>query len=217
VPILREFGSPLIGIIGNMTSTLARQCDVVLDATVNCEADPNNLAPTSSTTLAMALGDALAIALMQAKRFTAEDFAKYHPGGQLGRNMRLRVADVMHGGNKVAWVSPETSLRQVVIEMTQHSLGAALVIDSSHKLLGLITDGDLRRTLIAHDDIRQLRAADFMTANPLTVSTETLLKDALRVMEDRPSQISVLPVVEERNQLCSGLIRIHDIYLPTLG
>lgn len=213
VPTLREFASPLIGIIGNITSPLARQVDILLDASVKREADPHNLAPTSSTVVAMALGDALAVTLMQARNFTPEDFARYHPGGQLGRNLRLRVAEAMHKGNAVAWVAPTDPLKQVVIAMTTHPLGAACVVEKQTKLIGLITDGDLRRALQTHDDIRTLTAADIMTTKPVTIPPEALLQDALLLMENRPSQISVLPVVDPVGGDCLGLIRLHDIYL----
>ncbi len=211
IPTLRQFRTPLIGILGNLTSPLARQVDVVLDARVAREADPLNLAPTSSTTVALALGDALAAALMQVRRFSDEDFARYHPSGQLGRNVLLHVADVMHAGEDVAWVSPADSLRKVVIAMSRHPLGAACVVNEGMELAGIITDGDLRRALQAHDDIRPLSAADIMTAHPISVSPSAALKDAAHIMEDRPSQISVLPVIDEGLH-CVGLLRIHDIY-----
>jgi arabinose-5-phosphate isomerase len=149
---------------------------------------------------------------MYARGFTSEDFARYHPGGQLGRNLHLRVEDVMHRGEKVAWVAADDSLKEVVISMTQRPLGAACVVDEQYGLLGLITDGDLRRALLKHDDIRFLHARDIMTARPVTVRVSASLREALRLMEDRPSQISVLPVTDEAGHSCVGLIRIHDIY-----
>ncbi len=213
VPILRRFESPLIGIIGNKHSPLAEQVDIWLDASVSSEADPYNLAPTSSSTVAMALGDALAVVLMHARNFTPEDFARYHPGGQLGRSLLLRVRDVMHRGDVVAWVKQDAPLKHVVIAMTDHPLGAACVVDDSHGLEGLITDGDLRRALQIHDDIRALRARDVMTVKPITVKASATLKEALHLMEDRPRQISVLPVVDDIDGItCVGLVRIHDIY-----
>jgi arabinose-5-phosphate isomerase len=216
IPVLRQFQSPLIAIVGNLNSPMAKQADVVLDARVDREADPLNLAPTCSTTVALALGDALAVALMMARRFTDQDFARYHPAGQLGRNLWLKVADVMHENNAVAWVKPETPLRQVIIAMSQRPLVAACVVDDEFQLLGIITDGDLRRALLAHEDIRLLHAADCMMRQPTTINPEASLRDATRLMEDRPSQISVLPVVDLRSRRCLGLIRIHDIYQPEL-
>lgn len=216
IPVLRRFRSPLIALVGNLNSPLAREADVVLDARVDREADTLNLAPTCSTTAALALGDALAVALMHARNFTKDDFARYHPAGQLGRNLWLTVADVMHRGEAVAWVGPETPLRQVIIAMTERPLGAACVVDEAGNLLGLITDGDLRRALITRQDIRGVKAAEIMTARPTTITPGASLKEAAQLMEDRPSQISVLPVVEPSSRRCLGLIRIHDIYQPEL-
>jgi arabinose-5-phosphate isomerase len=215
VPILRNLESATIGILGNLVSPLAREVNVVLDARVEREADPWDLAPTSSTTVALAIGDALAVALMAARRFTPSDFARFHPAGQLGRSLRLRVADVMHTGDQVAWAAANDPLKQVVILMTRHPLGAACVIDEQKQLLGLITDGDLRRALQTHEDIRGLYAADVMTANPIRISPEANLKQAANLMENRPSQISVLPVVETDGR-CKGLVRVHDIYQSSL-
>jgi arabinose-5-phosphate isomerase len=216
IPILRQFRSPLIAIVGNLNAPMAKKADIVLDAQVDREADPLNLAPTASTTVALALGDALAVALMQARQFTDKDFARYHPAGQLGRNLWLKVADVMHQDEAVAWVQPETPLRQVIIAMSQHSLGAACVVDQDRLLLGIITDGDLRRVLLTHEDIRGLQAVQGMTRQPTTISPQASLKEATRLMEDRSSQISVLPVVDPLSQRCLGLLRIHDIYQPEL-
>jgi arabinose-5-phosphate isomerase len=216
IPVLRQFRSPLIVIVGNLNSPMAKQADVVLDARVDREADPLNLAPTCSTIVALALGDALAVALMMARRFTDKDFARYHPAGQLGRSLWLKVADVMHHNEAVAWVKPETPLRQVIIAMSQRPLGAACVVDEEYQLLGIITDGDLRRALLTHEDIRMLQASDCMMRQPITISPEASLRDATRLMEDRPSQISVLPVVDSGSRRCLGLIRIHDMYQPEL-
>jgi arabinose-5-phosphate isomerase len=214
VPTLRQFRSPLIGILGSTASPLARHMDVLLDATVEREADPNNLAPTASAVTAIALGHALAIALMCARNFTPEEFGRFHPGGQLGRNLKLQVRDAMHTGDAVAFVEPSTSLREVIIQMTHRALGAACVISPGGLLAGLLTDGDLRRTLTTHHDIRPLTAADAMTANPITIGPDATLGQALELMERRRSQISVLPVVDQ-NGLALGLLRIHDIYLGT--
>ena len=211
IPVLRKLDAFLIGILGNVQSPLASQMDATLDARVTCEADPLNLTPTSSTTVALAIGDALAIALMRARSFSDADFARYHPGGQLGRNLHLTVEDVMHGGDEVAWVRPDESLRHVVIEMTHHPLGAACCVDEQRGLLGLITDGDVRRALQQHEDIRPLKCADVMTRNPATIPPSASLRVAVERMENRPSQISVLPVVDGQGR-CLGLIRLHDVY-----
>jgi arabinose-5-phosphate isomerase len=215
-PFLRDLPSRRIGILGNPKSPLAAAMDVVLDASVEREADPDNLAPTASATVALVLGHALTVALMRARNFTVDDFGRYHPGGHLGRSLRLIVSDVLHGRQEVAWAWPEDSLKKVVIAMSHYPLGAACVADSAGKLIGLITDGDLRRALESHDDIRGLAAADVMTANPVTIAPQARLLDALRLMEDRPSQISVLPVIDPENGECLGLLRVHDIYRADL-
>jgi arabinose-5-phosphate isomerase len=212
VPVLRQVQSPLIGIIGDANSPLARDVDVLLDASVIREADPENPVPTASTAVAMALGDALAVALMHARNFTADDFGRNHPGGQLGRNLRLQVKTAMHCGEEVAWAHRDDSLKAVVIAMTRRPVGAACVVGEDGRLEGIITDGDLRRALEDYDDIRGLRAADVMTGPPVVVSPEARLADALALMENRPRQISVLPVVEPASGRCLGLLRLHDIY-----
>ncbi|MGD0500736.1 MAG: KpsF/GutQ family sugar-phosphate isomerase [Bryobacteraceae bacterium] len=211
-PLLREFRSPLIGILGDGASPLAAQVDVLLDAAVEREADPNNLVPTASAVTALALGDALAIALMCARNFTPEEFGRFHPGGQLGRNLKLSVREAMHGGDEAAFVGPEVSLKEVIVAMTRRPLGAACVVDERGALAGLITDGDLRRALTAYDDIRGLRAQDVMTRAPVAIAPEATLGEALERMERRSSQISALPVVSAEGRAL-GLIRLHDIYL----
>jgi arabinose-5-phosphate isomerase len=216
IPFLRDLPSPRIGILGNPKSPIAAAMDVVLDASVEREADRDNLAPTASATVALVLGHALTVALMRARNFSVDDFGRYHPGGHLGRSLRLIVSDVLHGRDEVAWAWPEDSLKKVVIAMSRYPLGAACVADSAGRLIGLITDGDLRRALEAHDDIRGLSAADVMTANPVTIGPQARLLDALRLMEDRPSQISVLPVIDPSNGQCLGLLRVHDIYRADL-
>ncbi|HEX5432050.1 MAG TPA: KpsF/GutQ family sugar-phosphate isomerase [Bryobacteraceae bacterium] len=214
---MRELGSPLIGILGNGASPLAASMDVVLDASVQREADPGGFTPTASAAVALALGHALAIALMEARGFSAEDFSRVHAGGQLGRSLRVKVKDVMHTGTDVAWVAPADSLKRVVIEMSRRPLGAACVVSPDGALLGLITDGDVRRALERHDDIRALRVDQAMTGSPVAIGPEALVHDALRLMEDRPSQISVLPVVEAPGRRCLGLVRLHDLYQRGAG
>ncbi|MEE8335898.1 MAG: KpsF/GutQ family sugar-phosphate isomerase [Candidatus Neomarinimicrobiota bacterium] len=211
IPILKDFNSPLIGIIGNMNSPLVRLVDIVLDASVKNEADPLGVVPTSSTTLTLAIGDALAGVLMTHRKFNHEDFARIHPGGDLGRKLRLTVKNVMQTVKNVATVLKSDRLRGVVIKMTEKPQGAALVIDRENKLQGIITDGDLRRCLATNGDIDKLTVAEVMTENPVSIPVESLLQGAIALMEDRESQISVLPVVEE-DGACAGLLRLHDIY-----
>jgi arabinose-5-phosphate isomerase len=212
VPKLRDLKSPLIGILGNISSPLAQCMDVVLDASIQAEADPHNLTPSASTSVALALGDALAIALMSARKFMPEDFARNHPGGQIGRNLRLSVLEVMKADDQIAWAAAGDPLKQVIIAMTERPMGAACVVSGDRKLAGLVTDGDLRRALQIHDDIRGLRAADVMNGNPVTIHPGATLHHALQVMENRPSQISVLPVIDPSTGRCLGLLRLHDIY-----
>jgi arabinose-5-phosphate isomerase len=212
---LRERGARFIGILGNTESPLARHMDVVLDVSVTREADRHGFLPTSSSAVALSAGHALAVVLMEERGFGAQDFARLHSGGQLGKNLTLRVGDVMHAGPEVAWVQPEHSLKDAVIALSRHPLGAACVIAQDGSLLGLITDGDIRRAFEAHDDIRELRVDQVMTASPITVAPGVLLNEALRLMEDRPSQISVLPVVDRKR--CIGLLRLHDIYRPAVS
>jgi len=212
LPHIKNRGTPLISIVGNLESTLARRADSVLDASVDQEACPLNLAPTTSTTVALAIGDALAMTLMKVKGITTDDFAVNHPAGRLGKRLTLRVADLMHDGNGTPTVGMESSWIEVVRAISSGGLGAVCVVDEVRRLAGIITDGDLRRAVeqTDHDALSNLTADDFMTRRPTVALPELLAFDALRLMEDRPSQISVLPVVDE-NGACVGLIRLHDI------
>jgi arabinose-5-phosphate isomerase len=216
LPVLRELNSKLIGLLGNTNSPLAEAVDVVLDGSVEREADPLGIVPTSSTTLAMAIGDALAIALMQARGFGKSDFARFHPGGQLGRNLLRRVSDVMHSMDRVAQIHSEMNMREVIIVLTEYPLGGACVVDENGVLKGLITDGDIRRSLKNHDDFLSLKAEEVMTVSPVETYPDVILGEAIRQMEDRPSQLSVLPVVDRETRKSLGLLRIHDAYQPGL-
>lgn len=209
LPALKTRRICLISIVGNTNSTLARQSDVVLDASVDREACPLNLAPTASTTVALALGDAVAMTLMQRKGLTAEDFASNHPAGRLGKRLTLKVANLMHESPNVA---PDANWLEVVKAVSKHSLGAVNVVDENNCLIGIITDGDLRRTIekTEAENLGNLRAEQMMTKNPITAAPEMLAFAALQLMENRSSQISVLPVVDE-NLICIGLLRLHDI------
>ena len=213
IPLLRQFRSPLIGIVGNPQSRLASLVDAVLHAGVAREADPLDLIPTASSTVAVALGDALTAALMSARRFTESDFARLHPGGQLGRSLALSVSDVMQIGNDVPYVAPTNSFGIVVESMTQRPIGAACVVDDAGILIGLITEGDIRRALTRNEAVDQLVATDILTERPVTVSPTATLLDAGRLMQNRSSQLSCLPVVDGVGR-CLGLLRIHDIYQP---
>ncbi len=215
IPILKEFNSPLIGILGNMNSILSNEMDLVLDASVSKEVDPLGIVPTSSTTLTLAIGDALAAVLMANKNFKREDFAKLHPAGDLGRRLKLKVKDIMQPIDKVAVVDSNDDLRNTVIKMTEKPQGAALVLNNEKILMGIITEGDLRRSLANEIDIDNCKANEVMSVNPITIKVDSSLSEVISLMENRESQISVLPVVDQSN-ICLGLIRIHDIYQTQL-
>ena len=215
IPILKEFESPLIGIVGNMNSSIIDDLDIVLDASVDNEADPLGIVPTSSTTLTLSIGDALAGVLMSVKGFNKNDFARYHPSGSLGKRLLLTVENIMQHISNVAVVNMTDKLRKVVIAMTEKPNGAAIVKCKNDEF-GLITDGDLRRCLAEGEDIDLLDAQKIMTTDPVSISSNSSVDNALKLMEDRRSQISVLPVVSEENGECLGLIRLHDIYQTRL-
>jgi arabinose-5-phosphate isomerase len=215
-PILRGRGAKIVGIFGNTTGRLAAKVDAYLDSSVPEEADPLGIVPTASFCVSAALGDALASALMGRRNFSEKDYAQTHPAGQLGRNLTLRVSDVMHPPSKMACVTKETTTKDLVIEMTRFPLGAACVVEEE-RLLGIVTDGDLRRALNESENLLQLSAEKVMTVSPQTIAPETLLGNALKVMEDRKSPISVLPVACPETQNLLGLIRLHDIYTPSGG
>lgn len=208
LPAVKARGARLVSIVGNLESTLARASDVALDSSVDKEACPLNLAPTTSTTVALAIGDALAMTLMQAKNLTAEDFALNHPAGQLGKRLTLRVKDLMHASPNV---SINDSWLAVVKAISRGALGAVNVVGEKGNLIGIVTDGDLRRTIekTAAENLENLTAEQMMTKNPTVAAPEMLAFDALKLMENRPRQINVLPVVE--NEACVGLLRLHDI------
>ena len=209
LPAIRGRDVSVISIVGSPNSTLARQSDVFLDASVDKEACPLNLAPTASTTVALAVGDALSMALMESKGLTPEDFASNHPAGRLGKRLTLKVADLMHPSPTVG---RDAGFFDVIKAISQNALGAVNVVDHGSSLLGIITDGDLRRTIERSqpEKLSELTAESMMTRSPISVSADTLAFDALRLMEDRPSQISVLPVTNSEGT-CIGLLRIHDV------
>lgn len=215
VPYLKQRGVPIIAITGSSNGYIASAADVALDAHVEREACPWDAVPSASTTAALALGDALALVLMQAKGFTISDYALSHPMGQLGRNLTLRVSDVMAKGDAIPRIAPSASLREAIIEISRKGLGCVCVLNSGGTLCGIITDGDVRRSLERFEDIRPITAADMMTPNPITIHPEALLGEALATMERRERQIGVLPVVGPAGE-CLGVIRIHDIVRSTL-
>ncbi|NBL64863.1 KpsF/GutQ family sugar-phosphate isomerase [Flavobacterium sp. NST-5] len=205
VPLLKRFGNKLIAITGNLTSFLAKQSDFVLNAYVETECDPINLAPTNSTTAQLVLGDALAICLMQLRNFKAEDFAKFHPGGALGKKLLLRVADMLDASHKPE-VSPECSVKKAIVEISQKRLGVTAVVENE-KIVGIITDGDIRRMLNNYDNFSNLTASDIMTKNPKSIKSSDMAVEALNLMED--FSITQLIVTEDNKYL--GIIHLHDI------
>ncbi len=210
-PTLKKRKIFTIGIIGRRDSYLGRAVDVFLDASVEQEACGFDIVPTTSTTVALSIGDALAISLMKKRNFQPTDFAAHHPFGQLGRNLRLSVAEVMHGGIEgLPLCTTDTPFRHALIESSAKALGCVCVVDAEMHLMGLITDGDVRRALQSHEDIRELRAADVMTRSPLCATSSMTLQEALQIMEQGERQISVLPVSDEAGR-CIGILRLHDI------
>ena len=206
VPLIRHRGNFLIAFTGNVGSYLAKSADVVLNTTVDKEACPHNLAPTNSTTAQLVMGDALAICLLEQRGFTSEDFARYHPGGALGKQLYLRVDD-LYPHNQKPSVSPTTSIQDSILEITSKRLGATAVVDGGNKLLGIITDGDLRRMLTKDIDFKTATARDVMTKNPLHVSKGDLAVDVLTLM--RKHNITQVPVLEEGLYL--GMVHVHDL------
>ncbi len=205
IPLIKIRKNKLVAIVGNRKSYLASQADFVLDTTVPREACPNNLAPTSSTTAQLVMGDAIAVALLKMRGFTAEDFAKFHPGGALGKRLYLTVGDVCIK-NGLPQVKPDDIMTQAIIEISEKMLGAAAVIGND-KLVGIVTDGDLRRMLMKHPNIEAVHVNEIMTKNPTTIDKTAHVADALNIMQSK--EISVLPVMERGKYI--GMIHIHDI------
>jgi arabinose-5-phosphate isomerase len=206
IPLIKNFSNTIIAMCGNMQSYLARSADIVLNTTVSEEACPNNLAPTSSTTAQIVMGDALAICLMEIKGFGTEDFAKFHPGGTLGKKLYLRVGD-LSGNNEKPAVRSESLLKDVIIEITKKRLGATVILDDADGILGIITDGDLRRMLEKGLSPAEVRARDIMSPHPKTIDSAELAVDALDLM--RKKNISQLIVTE--NNKYAGIVHLHDL------
>jgi arabinose-5-phosphate isomerase len=209
LPVIKRQGIPLIAITGNDQSSLAKQADLHLDTSISVEACPLGLAPTASTTAALVMGDALAVALLEARGFTSEDFARSHPAGSLGRRLLLHISDIMHTGDGIPAVAPDASLTQALMEMTRKHLGMTAVIDAERRLLGVFTDGDLRRALDDDGvDLRGANVAELMTRGPKTISADKLAIEAAQLMEKH--QIHALLVVDEQQKVV-GALNIHDL------
>ncbi len=205
-PLVKNFGNLLIGIVGNMQSYLAQHSDIVINTTVAQEACPNNLAPTTSTTAQMVMGDALAICLMEAKNFNTGDFARFHPGGVLGKKLYLRVQDLLPGQEK-PWVKMDAAIKEVIVEITRKRLGAVAVMDSNDNIAGIITDGDIRRMLEKHDSFNGLKAADIMSLNPKTIDSDAMAAEAMEAMQQY--KISQLLVIKDGTY--AGIIHVHAL------
>ncbi|MER2177835.1 MAG: KpsF/GutQ family sugar-phosphate isomerase, partial [Stenotrophomonas maltophilia] len=208
LPVLKRQGNRLIAMTGRPQSSLATAADVHLDVSVPAEACPLALAPTSSTTASLAMGDALAVALLDARGFTADDFARSHPAGSLGRRLLLHITDVMHSGDELPRVGVDASLSEALVEMSRKRLGMTAVVDAGNHLIGLFTDGDLRRALDTDLDVRSARIADVMTRGPRTIGADQLAAEAAQLMEAH--KITGLLVVDAEGHLV-GALNIHDL------
>ena len=205
IPVIKRFGNKLVAITGNITSFLGKEADYVLNTHVDNEACPINLAPTNSTTAQLVMGDAIAVCLMEMKNFTAEDFAKYHPGGALGKKLLLRVSEMLDKTHKPV-VSPNSTIKTVIVEISEKRLGVTAVVENNN-VIGIITDGDIRRMLNKTENISGLTAKDIMTINPKTICSTDMVVDALNIMED--FSITQLVVVDKGEY--KGVIHLHDI------
>jgi arabinose-5-phosphate isomerase len=206
VPLLKRRGSKLVALVSNKSSYLAEHSDYVLNATIGEEACPNNLAPTTSTTVHLAMGDALAIALLELRNFTSEDFAKYHPGGALGKQLYLKVEDV-YVNNALPMVKSDTSLKDVILEISSKRLGATAVVDDAQILLGIITDGDLRRMLQKESNIAMVKATDIMTRSPRCIDKNEFAVKALQIMQEN----SISQLVVKDGARVAGFVHLHDL------
>ena len=208
LPAVKRLGVEIILLTGRPDSPLAAKCDIILDCSVESEACPNNLIPTTSSTAAMVMGDALAVALLKQRNFSAEDFAYLHPGGSLGRRLLLHVSDRMHVNSEIPIVSDDTKIREAIFEMTGKRLGCTLVVDKAGKLTGIFTDGDLRRLTQTEQDIFKFAMTEVMIKNPKSIYPDDILDKALSIMEKH--SITVLPVIDKERKPV-GIIHLHDI------
>ena len=208
LPLIKRFGCPMIGMTGNLNSTLAKASEVVMDISVEREACPLNKAPTASTTATLAMGDTLAVCLMEKKGFTKEDFLMFHPSGKLGKGLTYKVVDLMITGDRMPVVSDSLSFTSVINTISEFKLGMAMIVDASGQLTGVLTDGDIRRTIIKHSDTSSLQVKDVMTVNPKRITSDAYAASALNLMEK--FSITALAVVDENN-IPVGVIHVHDL------
>lgn len=206
VPLIKNMGNTLIAMVSGLDSFLAKESDYVLKAVVEKEADPNNLAPTNSTTAQLVIGDALAVSLLECRQFTSQDFAKYHPGGALGKKLYLRVSD-LYGKDLPPKVSEQETIRPIILEISSKRMGATAVVNENDKLIGIITDGDLRRMLEQNKDVSHLLAKDIMSQNPKTIDSDALAINAFHLMES--NNITQLAVIQDEKYV--GMVHLHDI------
>jgi arabinose-5-phosphate isomerase len=206
IPLLKRAGNKLIALVGNRESYLARESDFILDVTVDKEACPHNLAPTTSTTAALAMGDALAVCLIEGRNFSSSDFAKYHPGGSLGKKLYLKVSDI-YPHNPLPVVTEDSSIKQIIIEISGKRLGATAVVDDKGELTGVVTDGDLRRMLNTFSDIGNIKAIDIMTKSPKTIDHDEYAVNALNLMQN----MNITQVIVVKDNKVAGFVHIHDL------
>ncbi|MCR9145263.1 MAG: KpsF/GutQ family sugar-phosphate isomerase [bacterium] len=208
--VVRKMGNPIISILGNPDSTAGRMSDIIIRATVSREADSLNLAPTASTTVSLVVGDTLAAALSEIRDFRPENFAMYHPAGQLGRRLLLNVEDLLDEERGNPTIHKDATMTELLQEESRPNLGGIMILDDVGKLVGLITDGDIRRAILKYQNVLDCKIVDIMTTDPLRIVQGSRAIEALRLMQDRPSQISVMPVVNESDEPI-GLLRLHDL------
>ncbi len=206
-PLLKQFGNTLIAIVGNLQSDLAKMADLVIDTTIDKEACPNNLAPTTSTTAQLLMGDAIAVALLQLRNFSGQDFSKFHPGGALGKKLYLKCEEIATKNQKPN-VLPDTHWKDIVVNISENRLGATAVLNNNHEIIGVITDGDIRRMLNKFENLQNITATDFMSTNPLSISSDAMATEAAAIMQDK----KITQLIVTKNNQYFGFIHLHDLY-----
>lgn len=206
-PLLKQFGNTLVAIVGNLNSELAKMADLVIDTTIDKEACPNNLAPTTSTTAQLIMGDAIAVALLQLRNFTGQDFSKYHPGGALGKKLYLKCEEIATKNQKPS-VAPSEHWKNIIVNISENRLGATAVLDSDNQIMGIITDGDIRRMLNKFEDLSQITAQDVMSSNPMSIDANAMATEAAAIMQDK----KITQLIVTKNNSYFGFIHLHDLY-----
>ncbi len=206
-PLLKQFGNPLIAIVGNLNSELAKIADLVIDTTVDKEACPNNLAPTTSTTAQLIMGDAIAVSLLQLRNFSGQDFSKYHPGGALGKKLYLKCEEIALKNLKPS-VNPDSHWKEIIVNISENRLGATAVLNHSNQITGIITDGDIRRMLNKFENLNAITANEVMSSNPLTIDSEAMATEAAAIMQDK----KITQLIVTKNNEYFGFIHLHDLY-----